>query len=133
MRGPFPGAAFLFVGKAAGGQSPRAARRAADLVEGLLDKGQMRLDRGAGGGGVAGLDAVVDRLVLVQQLVAGHAVAEHDLAVVEHALPQQVVHRPHHVQHDDVVAGLDDRQVELRVQVGLVGGSRFWWAAFHLA
>ncbi len=46
----------------------------------------MRLDRGAGGGGIAGLQAIVDGAMLIQQHVARHAVLEHHLPIVEHAL-----------------------------------------------
>ena len=61
------------------------------------------------------------------------ALLEHDLAVVEHALAQQVEHRAHHVQHDDVVARLDDGHVELGVQPASSAGLRLRWAASILA
>jgi F-type H+-transporting ATPase subunit b len=54
------------------------------------------------------------------KMVARHAVPEHHLSIVEHALLQQIEHRSQHVQHDDVVARLDDCHVELGIQLRLI-------------
>ena len=86
---------------------------------------------GAGGCGISGLQRGVDGAVLVQQRVAGAALAEHDGAVVEDAFAQQLIHRPHHVQHDDVMAGLDDGQMEIRVQLRFFGGIAFLMRGLH--
>ncbi|MPL74147.1 hypothetical protein SDC9_19957 [bioreactor metagenome] len=80
---------------------------------------------------VARLDRGVDRAVLLQQRVARGAIAEHDLAVVEHAFLQQLEHRAHHVQGDDIVSGLDDRHVELRIERGLVRRVALCMGGFH--
>ena len=70
----------------------------------------MRLDRGAGPCRIAALQRVIDGAVLIEQHFAGGALFEHGLAVVKDALLQQLIHRAHHVQHHDVMAGLDDGQ-----------------------
>lgn len=82
----------------------------------------MCLDRRTGGAGSRRCRAVLMAGCWIQQLIAGDAVLEHHLAVIEHAPAQQIIHRAHHVQHDDVVAGLDDGKVETGVQLGLIGG-----------
>ncbi len=81
-----------------------------------LDVIQMGLHGRTGVPGRARLKRVVDCPVLVQQRAARRALPEHDLTVVEHTFAQQIEHRAHHVQHDDIVARLDDRHVELGIQ-----------------
>ena len=98
---------------------------------GAFDLIQMQLDGRAGGLRIARLDGCVEAAMLGQQHVAGQAVLEHDVPIVKHALPQ-IIHRSHHVPHDDIMAGLDDGHVKAGVQgrfVGrvalLVGGRHF--------
>ena len=86
------------------------------------------------------LSVIAPAIVISLMLAARHQVSywkdsitlfEHNLTVVKHTLAQQVIHRAHHVQHDDVMAGLDDRQVEFGVQRGLGCGVGTAAGGFH--
>ena len=99
---------------------------------------EVGLNRGACAFGVAVLQSGVDRAVLVEEGGAGGAQFKNDLPVVEHAGLQKVIHRAHHVQEDDVVAGLDDGEVEVGVEAGFgfcvalfVGGFHFLENRIH--
>ncbi|OIQ64585.1 hypothetical protein GALL_538630 [mine drainage metagenome] len=101
-------------------------------LQGGLDVIQMRFHRRAGRTGVAVLQGRIDGAVLVQQGRAGRALLEHDLPIVKHAFAQQLEHGAHHVQHDDVVARLDDCHVEFGVKAGLIRRVPLGMSGFHL-
>ena len=92
----------------------------------------MRLDGRLRTCRVATLQGGVDGVVLFQQLIPGGALFEHHAAVIKHTLLQQLIHRPHHMQHNHVVACLDNRQVKFGVQTGLILGQAFAVCQFQL-
>ena len=93
---------------------------------------QMRLDRAARGPSIARHQRIADRAMLIQQQITRLLLPEHRLPVIEQPRPQQIEHRPHHMQHDDIVAGLDDRHVKLGIQLRLVRRIAFGMGGLHL-
>ena len=96
--------------------------RLALVTQGAFDIVKMIVHSRPGGLRLAILQGRVDGTVLVQKRLPRGALPEHDLTIVKHAVSQQLVHRTHHVQHDHIVAGLDDRHVELRIELRLFFG-----------
>ena len=92
----------------------------------------MRLDRRPRSRRIARLNSGVDRTVLIQKMIPRQPVLKHDLTVVKHPLPQQIIHRPHHMQHHHIVAGLNNGHVEIRVQFCLIGWVTLLMRQFHL-
>ena len=96
------------------------------------NEGQMRFDGGLGSVWIAGLKPVVDGAVLVQQQFTRGALLEHHGAVVKHAFTQKIHHGPHHMQHDDVVARLNDCEVKFRIKGGFISWVSLGVGGFHL-
>ena len=102
------------------------------IPQGRFHIAHMRLDSRTRRHGVPGLQRLVDDPMLLKQGLAGCALPEHDLTVVEHALAQKLEHGAHHVQHHDVVARLDDCHVEAGIQLRLFLGGAARVKLFHL-
>ena len=97
----------------------------------LFNEVQMRVDRLPGTHRITVLKCRVDRSVLVQKVIAGCHLLKDPLAVEQHALLQAVVHGPHHVDQNDIVAGFDDGQMKFGINAGFLGGIRRLVAGFH--
>ena len=77
------------------------------------------------------MQRVIDRAVLIQKRVPRGPLFEHDGPIVEHPFAQQIIHRSHHMQHDDVVARLNNRQMKVGVEPCLVARVALGLRQFH--
>ncbi len=68
---------------------------------------------------------------MIEQQIARCALLEHDRAVVKHTFAQQIKHGAHHMEHDDIVTGFDDRHMKLRIKIGLIRRIALGMGSFH--